>query len=335
MPSSRSRTHFLVGLFVVCGLGLILIIFIWLGVTRYFEKGNYYLCFFDESVQGLSVDAPVKYRGVPVGRVEDIKVAPDGRLIQILIIIESDLSLNKDFVAQVTSVGITGSMFIELDIKEDTEKDLIPNIDFSTKYPVIGSKPSEITRIKNRVEEFLTLINELDLNGLVEKMKGSLDNVNKTLQQAEVKKLSQDIQQAADKVSKLAGMSNWNSTLLTLEEGGREFSQTMQTAQKSLGSGKELINNLDQLVQANEKEMITTLKAMQGMLDRSQCFFEGAQQFIQKSDVRFSQLQSRLLAISQSLERTSANLERLTEIVAENPSRLFFGKPPKPRKLKD
>jgi methyl-accepting chemotaxis protein len=166
-------------------------------------------------------------------------------------------------------------------------------------------------------------------------MKGSLDNVNKTLQQAEVKKLSQDIQQAADKVSKLAGMSNWNSTLLSLEEGGREFSQTMQTAQKSLGSGKELINNLDQLVQANEKEMIATLKAMQGMLDRSQGFFEGAQQFIQKSDVRFSQLQSRLLAISQSLERTSANLERLTEIVAENPSRLFFGKPPKPRKLKD
>lgn len=334
MPASRSRTHFLVGLFVVGGIGLILAIFIWLGVTRYFEKGNYYLCFFDESVQGLSTDAPVKYLGVPVGRVDSIQVAPDGRLIQVVIIIETDLSLNKNFVAQVTSVGITGGMFIELE-RDEQAKDTIPSLDFSTEYQVIGSKPSELSRIMSRAEEFLTMISKLDLEGLIDTFKNSLENVDKTLNQAELKQVFSEIHSAAANVRQLAGMSNWNSTLLALEQGGQDFSQTMLTAQKSLSSSGELVDNLDNLIKSNTKEMVATLNEIQTMIKHSATFFKGAGQFVQQGETSLTQLQSQFLTISQSLERSSRNLEQLTKSLAENPSQLIFSQPPKPRKLRD
>ncbi len=50
------------------GLVIIVVAIIWVGATKYFEKGNKYVSYFDESVQGLQQDSIVKYRGwMPAG----------------------------------------------------------------------------------------------------------------------------------------------------------------------------------------------------------------------------------------------------------------------------
>jgi hypothetical protein len=75
------------------------------------DLGN--VTYFDESVQGLDKDSPVKYRGVSIGRVENINVAPDAALIQVVLKIESGLESGiDDIVARLKSVGITGIMFV-------------------------------------------------------------------------------------------------------------------------------------------------------------------------------------------------------------------------------
>ena len=58
---------------------VVVVFILWLGMVQYFQEGRKYVAFFDESVQGLQKDSAVKYRGVDIGRVEDIRVAPDGR----------------------------------------------------------------------------------------------------------------------------------------------------------------------------------------------------------------------------------------------------------------
>ena len=65
---ASARVNFSVGLFMTAGLGLATLAVIWLGMTSFLRKGELYVTYFDESVQGLNVDSPVKYRGVPVGR---------------------------------------------------------------------------------------------------------------------------------------------------------------------------------------------------------------------------------------------------------------------------
>ena len=59
------------------------------GAGRYLHETRQYVTYFAESVQGLEVNAPVKFRGLQIGRVEDIKLAPDGRLIEVLMRVDS------------------------------------------------------------------------------------------------------------------------------------------------------------------------------------------------------------------------------------------------------
>ena len=72
---ATQKTKFAVGLFVAIGFTLAILVTIWLGMSRFLQKGRFYVTYFDESVQGLDVDSPVKYRGVFTGRVESIGVA--------------------------------------------------------------------------------------------------------------------------------------------------------------------------------------------------------------------------------------------------------------------
>jgi len=53
-----------------------------------FTKGFLYATYFDESVQGLQVDSAIKYRGVEIGKVQSIGVAPDYRLIEVIMKID-------------------------------------------------------------------------------------------------------------------------------------------------------------------------------------------------------------------------------------------------------
>ena len=81
---ARKTSKFMVGLFTTLGVVIGVMAIIWVGASKYFEKGARYVTYFDESVQGLQKDSAVKYRGVEVGRVETIRVAPDNKLIGVV-----------------------------------------------------------------------------------------------------------------------------------------------------------------------------------------------------------------------------------------------------------
>lgn len=81
----KKSVYFVVGFFVTVGTLAAVSMILWLGASKYLRKGVKYVTYFDESVQGLQVDSAVKYRGVEIGSVEKIRVAPDDRLIEVVI----------------------------------------------------------------------------------------------------------------------------------------------------------------------------------------------------------------------------------------------------------
>jgi len=144
---ASQKAKFIVGLFLVCGIGIALLAFIWLGMSRYFEKGRFYVTYFNESVQGLDKDSPVKYRGVSVGRVHSISVAPDSKLVKVVLKIETGMVLDTNMVAQLKSVGITGSVFIELDQKKRTSRTAHRRSVFLPNTPL--SPPSLLSSVRS------------------------------------------------------------------------------------------------------------------------------------------------------------------------------------------
>jgi len=169
MASRASK--FLIGLFVIIGSVMAAITIIWVGAADFFTKGSVYVTYFDESVQGLQVDSAVKYRGVDVGKVQSIKVAPDGRLIEVAMKVDLSTELQSHVEAQLRTAGITGIVFIELDQIRDSEKSNALEINFEPDYPVIPSRRSEISRFLEDTNEIMESIKAIDFKGLSDQLK--------------------------------------------------------------------------------------------------------------------------------------------------------------------
>jgi phospholipid/cholesterol/gamma-HCH transport system substrate-binding protein len=171
MASRASK--FLLGLFVIVGTLIAVIIIIWIGAADFFMSGSTYVTYFDESVQGLQADSAVKYRGVEVGKVKSINVAPDYRLIEVVMKVKLAEDLQSHTETQLRTAGITGIVFIELDQVKPGEKSSSPTISFKTKYPIIPSRRSEISRILADTNEIMKNIKAVDFSGLADQLKNT------------------------------------------------------------------------------------------------------------------------------------------------------------------
>ncbi len=94
-------------LIIICG-SVLLVTIIWLGASHFFEDNLVYVTYFDESVKGLQQDAIVNYRGVGVGRTVEIGLAPDGRLIMVVMHLNPEFRVDQSLAIQLREMGLTG-----------------------------------------------------------------------------------------------------------------------------------------------------------------------------------------------------------------------------------
>ncbi len=167
----------MIGLFVTLGVLIGMVAVIWLGASKYFEKGKLYSVYFDESVQGLQMDSAVKYLGVEVGSVEKIRIAPDNNLIEVVMKINLRRDLARDAVAQLRSAGITGMVFIELDRRDPAKPDLSPKLNFASEYPIISSQPSQLKQLFSGIEEVVDNLKRVDTQGISDEIKITIKSI--------------------------------------------------------------------------------------------------------------------------------------------------------------
>ena len=67
----------LVGFFVLFGIFMMLGFAYWMLRPSTEQKTQKYVIYFNESVFGLNINAPVKYRGIRVGEVSSLKINPN------------------------------------------------------------------------------------------------------------------------------------------------------------------------------------------------------------------------------------------------------------------
>ncbi|QFR44240.1 MCE family protein [Sulfurimonas xiamenensis] len=107
-----------------------------------------YAIYFNESVSGLNLDSPVKYRGIDVGKVTALNINPKNpEQIEVLVSILKSTPIKSSTVAQLTSQGITGLSYINLSFGNENAEPI--TVQKGEKYPVIKTIPSLLIKIEN------------------------------------------------------------------------------------------------------------------------------------------------------------------------------------------
>ena len=306
---SAKSSKFLIGLFVIIGSLICAAIIIWVGAARIFMKGSLYSVYFDESVQGLQVDSAIKYRGVEIGKVESIKVAPDYRLIEVIMKIDIESDLQKLTIATLKTTGITGIVFIELDQLRTGDLSSSPKITFKSSYPVIPSRRSQISRFVADTGVIMQNIKDIDLKGISDQLK----NTSKAIENFVEGKRINNI------------MTHLESTSSNLDQAIFKINKTIADGKvdRVVNEAMEVLSDAHQLIGQAKKE-IDALK-LQEKADRTDILLKDIDK---KSQVITNELQD----TSEHLRVTSENLQKLSDNLTKNPSELIFSKPAPPRK---
>jgi phospholipid/cholesterol/gamma-HCH transport system substrate-binding protein len=159
----------LVGAFVLA-LGAALIAgVLWLASGGGFqEKPTLYLALVDESVAGLNVNAPVKYRGVDVGKVRAIRLDPGNpEQVRLVFAIDRGTPIKEDTEAVLKTQGLTGIAYVELDGGTLASPPLRASA--PGELPVIRTKASLAARLENVLTTVLA------------KLDATSENINKIL----------------------------------------------------------------------------------------------------------------------------------------------------------
>ena len=154
----------LVGLFVL-GLGAALVVgALWLASGGALQKHyDLYLAVIDESVAGLNLNAPVKYTGVDVGKVQEIRLDPGNpKRVNLLFAIERGTPIKEDTEAVLKTQGLTGIAYVELS-GGAADAPLLRATEGSA-YPQIRTKPSLGARLENVLTSVLAKLDSTSNN---------------------------------------------------------------------------------------------------------------------------------------------------------------------------
>ncbi len=352
---ASNRTKIAVGLFVLIGMAVAISAILWLGMSGYLRTGDKYAAYFNESVQGLDRDAAVKYKGVTVGRVEDIALAPDAALVEVIFTLDSDVDLQpeKNMTAQLQSVGITGIMFLELDQAPEGVETTSPDLSFAPDHPVVATRPSDLQRLFKGVDNVLNQLNALEVEQISEKLQFTFDAITQALTDADLKAISTDIQSFFASMEKTFDRERIDRIMTALEQtsihleqvtagaGGivgdfrKQINAMLSTANDILDNAYVAAGDLQSLLSANRPEIGRALLQFRQSLESAEAFLEEGSRTLVASREQIAYFQRSLLIILQNLEKTSETLKAFAETIATHPAQLLLGEPPPPRRIEE
>lgn len=330
MAQQKAR-YFSIGLFMVVAIMVAIVLVIWLGASQYFRHGESYVSYFDESVQGLQRDSAVKYRGVEVGTVERIRVAPDGRLIEVLMKLRLKDGLQRDMVAELKMAGITGLVFIELDRKKPKEPDYTPKLSFTPDDPVIPTRPSDVKQILDGAGDIIAKASEIDFKGLSDEVKKLTRSLDQLVTSREVRGILKNIHSVTERLDKTTH-PQVNAILERIDTLTKRLDTAAAGVERLTAQGHlEGVFQDARNVMGDTRGLIASLKSeLEGM--RLAEIGQKANRLTEELGRSGMAMSRELEAAITELRQAVENFDQLVDRVKTTPSELLFSKPPAPRR---
>ena len=289
----ENKAHALIaGAFVVLVTALLALLAIWL--TRDSSQRDLYEMSTSETVSGLQPQAAVRFRGVPVGKVErigfDAKVKGN---VLIRISVDRGAPVTKSTFATVASQGVTGLGFIQLDDDDSSAERLQPNDEDPPRIPL---KPGSLDKLLKQSA------------AIFDQAEQATARLNQLLSDENQKAVTAAVTQLGDAAVSLNRVAKGlEPTVATLPALSRDSSTTM----KALKTASDEVSSAARRL--NEKG---------GPLDK---LGEGGTALAAGIETFSAATLPKLGEVADETARTMRQLRRTVSAVDDNPQALIFG----------
>jgi paraquat-inducible protein B len=330
---SKKISPAMIGAFVLGAVALIVVAIMVFGSGRLFRQTREFVLYFDNSVNGLRIGAPVKIKGVEVGSVKDIRLQLEqNKEIKIPVIIEIDLkkftsrgatqavetatdrrALNRVIVErglrgqlEMESL-VTGLLFVALDFFPGTPINLVQRTGDDYRYPEIPTLPTTLEQAKDAVTQIYRKLEEIDFKALIGSLEATVDGIKRTVNSPELEAAIRSLNQTMPKL---------DDAVVSL----RDLAVTLNDNSKSLAENLEqtTIDTRTSLKQADEmlRQATATMKSA-----------EAAVTGIESLTYLDSPVNYELVKGLREVSAAARSLRSLTGYLERNPRALIFGRP--------
>jgi ABC-type transporter Mla subunit MlaD len=324
------------GLFVVVCLTILVAVLFLLGGRKLFQSTFTFETYFNESVAGLELGAPVRFRGVPLGQVSEIltssatyerDVPLDKRREYIVVRGKVNASpkeadqLQRDVMgmvkrglrAQTQLAGVTGQQYLAIDFLDPAK---YPPLEFpwTPQYTYLPSAPSLTGEIVANAQAFLASLNEADIKTLGQNLNVLIVDLDKKLSEAPVGELIKNANATIERIDGILAAAPLDRTLRRLDSVSAQVEALL--ADPGL---KQTVGNIA-AISARLRKL-----SDDGDLDRMVTRMDDT---AERLDALIGDNQYDVRVIAQDLRVTADNLRVLSETVKRYPAGALVGGPP-------
>ena len=304
-----------IGAFVLGAVLLAVTAVVVIGSGRFFRRTYPFVLYFSGSVNGLRVGAPVKFRGVEIGSVEDIRLQLKPDQIQIPVIIGIDpekitslggsATILNSLTAYQSAIDaglrgqlqaesfVTGLLFVALEYFPASRASFVQQPGARTfRYREIPTEPSSTEKARVAVTQLLTRLAETDLKGLVDSARATISELHELVS-------SPDLKVAV-----------------------RSFNDVAGRLGLAAGSVSQLAIGLDSNVASLTADLRQTSAKAGAVIDRAGNVLEHTDAALNDSPLMFE-----LTRTLQEVSAAARSVRLLTGYLERNPNTLIFGRP--------
>jgi len=315
-------SYIAVGSFVIAlAIGLILFV-LWLGnlsVDRQFDR---YAIDFSGSVSGLEVGSTVRFQGVPVGQVTDIRISPeDFSEVRVEVQIDAATPIRQDSMAVLTLSGITGTQYIEISGgAADAPEIPVPE----QGLPIIDSRPStidslldQLPSILDRVEEALGRVNRVLSDENIASVETALANFSSAGES--VSRVAADLADSGEQLTALLNSANG-----LVEEFRIDLARISDGADTFLTTATDEISDISPQFESVTQSLRSSVASIDGAADSFNALINdirpGVAEFTSYGLFEFSQAVTEIRLLAE-------NASRFIERIERDPGQFLFGDP--------
>jgi paraquat-inducible protein B len=322
----------MIGAFVVGAVALVVVAIIVFGSGRLFRQSREFVLYFDGSVNGLRIGAPVKFKGVEIGSVRDIRLQLDKHIEvnKIPVIIEIDLEkltsrgatsvLAEDreaFHQAIVARGlrgqllmeslVTGLLYIALDFLPGTPINLVQTSGREYRYPEIPTVPNTLELAQDAVTQIINKLEDIDFKGLVASLSMTVDGISRIANAPELQAALKALEKTVPKI---------DGALVDI----RKLANTMD------GSVSRLTESLEQTSAATRHALQgaeQTLKQSDAALQEAAAAMANIRAVSDQDSSTFHEIRKSLREVSEA----ARSVRLLANYLDRNPAALIFGRP--------